>query len=68
MSERIAVYYSPVVDAPIIGQTYHMTLVYTDAAGRSYSVSAGPQISNVAPTATNIIAAAASVVNNTGSP
>src|SRR5437588_11405764 len=68
MVERIAVYYSAVADAPVIAQTYHMTIVYTDSAGRSYSASAGPQIPDVPQTATNVIAATAAVTTNAGSP
>ena len=45
--ETLAIYYSPLSSTSIarfvgLGTAYHMALVYTDAAGRSYGASSGP--------------------------
>ena len=60
--ETLSVVYSPLESTKVtarlgFGMAYHMALVYTDRAGRSYAASSGPSIGSSAQTPANAISA-----------
>ena len=67
--ETFAVYYSPLNSTTAVGylglgMAYHMAIVYTDAAGRSYGVSSGPSNLSAAPTPAHAFSALFDMANN----